>query len=140
MEKARFSVGVSIPEIHSDSDLVCVIDYLKHSLKAALPYTELQGAFNAVLNKFIKDYHLDTDPHSFAALPSLENCWKCGVQPIIEEGISCFSYDNLVVKRYVCPTCQHTSTSFRDSKKEALEMWNRTARAQKTKQKKGKIR
>lgn len=138
MEKAQFSVGVSIPEIHSDSDLVCVIDYVKHSLKSALPYTTLQKDFNKILNTFITKHNLDTDKHNFAVLPFAENCWNCGSQPIIQEGISCFTCANLCVTRYVCPNCNSASTSFRDSKKEALAMWNRSARAQKTKQRKPK--
>ena len=55
--------------IVTDDDLLDVLNDLKHSLKAGLPYSKLRGDFNEALNKFIEEHGLDHDPHSFAEWP-----------------------------------------------------------------------
>ena len=54
--------------IKDDKDLVRIIDELKYKIKGS-PQTHMIFHFNNILNDFIDDYNLDTDPHMFATLP-----------------------------------------------------------------------
>lgn len=69
---------IQIPDISSRETLVRVVDELKYRLKARVsarlvgPHKDnMLEDFNLLLNKFIKSWLLDSDPHSFATLPSI---------------------------------------------------------------------
>jgi hypothetical protein len=62
---------MNIPEIKNNIDLVSIIDELKHRIKPLTikPNGTLMGqSFNDLLNKFIDEWKLDGDQHSFASL------------------------------------------------------------------------
>jgi hypothetical protein len=61
-----FQIGVVVKDIRTDSDLVATINDLKHFLKAGQPYSALRAEFSDLLNNFIADHGLDSDPHAFA--------------------------------------------------------------------------
>ncbi len=56
--------------VRNDSDLVGVIDELKHQIKEGAQKAPMCFAFNEMLNKFIAQWRLGEDQHSFAAWPN----------------------------------------------------------------------
>ena len=65
-------------------------------------------------------------------ISEIESCWRCGAPPIVVERESLYGIE----KRFACPNCLHKSTSYRELRKDALLIWNRTARSMQTKLKK----
>jgi len=62
----------------------------------------------------------------------LESCWHCGELPELIEKKSTL-YTDEVWKRYACPKCQHKSSSYQATKREAGHMWNKCSKGMKTK-------
>jgi hypothetical protein len=59
-------------DIKTDEDAVAVINDLKHYLKARHQLkgiTPICDSLEEAVNVVIKQFHLDTDPHSFASFP-----------------------------------------------------------------------
>lgn len=65
--------------ISTDEELVNVLDELKFNIGAGFPYSPMRLAFNELLNSFIKDWGLDSDPNAFASLPKLDSVFKFNV-------------------------------------------------------------
>jgi hypothetical protein len=64
--------GVEMPDITNDEDLASVLDELRYRIKGGKYNARgrsLTEDFDSILYQFIRDYGLDKDPHTLAALP-----------------------------------------------------------------------